>query len=180
MTTQPQPDGDGLEEARRQTSTPGVVLFLSGLLNGLLALLLIVSGIQAMRMSTEEYAENIRQLGENNPALADMIERMLADPGALEGLKLWSGPITLGWGIVSLLLAVVVCFGGLAMRRLRGFGLSVAGAVIAVVPLLSCTSCCGFGEVAGIWALVVLFHPEVRSAFRQGQLQRGEGNEPTH
>jgi hypothetical protein len=57
----------------------------------------------------------------------------------------------------------VVLFGALKMKNLENFGLSMAAAIIACIP---CCSCCCLGIPVGIWALVVLNKPEVKSAFR--------------
>ena len=59
---------------------------------------------------------------------------------------------------------VVTLIGALRMRRLESRRLATAAAVLAVLP---CTSACYvLGVPLGIWALVVLARPEVRSAFR--------------
>jgi hypothetical protein len=176
MNVEPLPDDGKFEVSRQQTIVPGVLLLVCGCLNALLSLYLIYSGIQVMTLSEEEFDElviapNIAR----NPKLAEV----LSNRSTVAMVRFWSGPGSLGIGVVSLLAAVPICLAGIGMIRLRWFGLSVAGSILAVIPCLSCTSCCGFGELAGIWALVVLFNPEVRSTFRQVRLQRGVGNETT-
>ncbi len=63
-----------------------------------------------------------------------------------------------------LVLSGVVFYGALKMKGLQNFGLSMAAAIIAMVPCVG--PCCCIGIPAGIWALVVLNKPEVKSAFR--------------
>jgi hypothetical protein len=65
--------------------------------------------------------------------------------------------------IVELLVGVLILFGGLKMRRLENYGLCVAASVLVMIPILSC--CCIVGLPIGIWALVVISKPEVKSAF---------------
>jgi hypothetical protein len=65
---------------------------------------------------------------------------------------------------LGLLISAAILVGGLMMFKLRAYGLCVAAAVLALVPCVS--PCCCLGLPLGIWALVVLFKPEVKSAFR--------------
>lgn len=51
------------------------------------------------------------------------------------------------------------------MHVLRSYGMALTGAVISVIPLLG-SPCCVLGLPFGIWALVVLNNPSVKSAFR--------------
>ena len=55
-----------------------------------------------------------------------------------------------------------VLFGAIKMLRLQSYGLAVAAAIIAMLP---CQCCCVLGLPFGIWALVVLNKPEVKSHF---------------
>lgn len=66
--------------------------------------------------------------------------------------------------IISLLLGGVTFFGALKMKKLENFGLSTAAAIIAIIPCFQ--PCCCLGIPVGIWALVVINKPEVKSAFR--------------
>ncbi len=66
-------------------------------------------------------------------------------------------------GLLSLAAAPVVIFGGIQMLSARKYSLAVLAAILALVPLSSV--CCITGIPIGIWALIVLRHPEVRAAF---------------
>jgi hypothetical protein len=66
-------------------------------------------------------------------------------------------------GILGFLFGFVIAFGGMKMRQLRGYGVAMAGAVLAMLP---CTCCCIVGLPVGIWALIVLMKPEVKAAFK--------------
>ena len=65
--------------------------------------------------------------------------------------------------VIGVLGGIFVVYAMLEMRKLRRFPIAVAGAILAMVPYLSL--CCIFGLPIGIWALVVLFNPDVRAAF---------------
>lgn len=58
----------------------------------------------------------------------------------------------------------VVIVGALKMKKLESYGLAMAASIIAMLPCISCG--CLLGLPIGIWSLVVLNKPEVKSAFR--------------
>ncbi|NMC20266.1 MAG: hypothetical protein GYA33_07565 [Thermogutta sp.] len=86
-----------------------------------------------------------------------------ADPsyvaGYQMGAKAMIGIIVLG-GITNLLTLA----GAVMMLQQKMRGLAVTGAILSMVPCISC--CWPLGLGMGIWALVVLNNPGVRSAFR--------------
>lgn len=65
--------------------------------------------------------------------------------------------------VFGLALGAIQTAGGVQLARRRTWAVAVVGAVMALLP-------CGCGFVVGlpigIWALVVLFNPAVRAAFR--------------
>jgi hypothetical protein len=78
--------------------------------------------------------------------------------------RMFTGTVGLISNLVNIGIGVLILFGGLKMKKLESFGLAVTASVLAILP---CTSpCCLVGIPIGIWALVVLFRPEVKSAFR--------------
>jgi hypothetical protein len=70
-------------------------------------------------------------------------------------------------GVVSTLIVLAagafMIYAALQMKQLKGHGMSVAASVIAIIPCVS--PCCLLGLPLGIWALVVLNKPEVKSQF---------------
>jgi hypothetical protein len=70
------------------------------------------------------------------------------------------GAVILTLLAVGDLLAIV---GGIAMRRLSGYGMSMTAAIVSLVPIA--TGCVCTGLPFGIWALVVLVRPEIKAAF---------------
>ena len=65
--------------------------------------------------------------------------------------------------VVSLLLSALIYWGGMQMKALQNYPLVMAASILAIVPCLS--PCCLLGLPIGIWALVILLKPEVKSAF---------------
>jgi hypothetical protein len=68
-------------------------------------------------------------------------------------------------GVINLVIAAVngfVLFGAIKLLRLRNHSVAVVASVVAMLP---CQCCCLFGLPFGIWALVVLNKPEVKSHF---------------
>lgn len=62
-------------------------------------------------------------------------------------------------------LAGFTIYGGLQMRALKNWGVALAAAILVMTPCSSYCCCCPFGLGVGIWALVMLTKPEVKSAF---------------
>lgn len=88
---------------------------------------------------------------------------ILADPDArqaLPGVGIW-----MAYGVLNLALSALVTYAGWQMRQLRGWTLSMAGAIVAMLP---CSGCCLLGLPIGIWAVVVLIDQEVKRAFEGG------------
>jgi hypothetical protein len=71
--------------------------------------------------------------------------------------------VMLVYGGAAALLSLLTLAGARNMLMLRSYRLAVTGAVLTALPLL--TPCCVLGQVAGVWAFVLLMQPDVRSAF---------------
>jgi phage FluMu protein Com len=81
-------------------------------------------------------------------------------------LQLLMNPaIAIGSNFVGFCLCVVIFLGAWKMMKLENYGLAMAAAVISVIPCIS--PCCILGIPFGIWAIVVLSDPTVKSAFKQ-------------
>ncbi len=97
--------------------------------------------------------------------LADRLPLLLA----LEELqrtptqKIWM-LVSLPACVLGVLLAVLRLFGSIQMLRMRSHGLAMTTAILTLVPFTAC--CCLVNIPVGIWALVVLSKPEVKSAFQ--------------
>jgi hypothetical protein len=77
--------------------------------------------------------------------------------------NMFSGTIGVVSGIICILMGGLILFGALKMKKLESYGLAMAASIIAMIPCIS--PCCFIGLPIGIWAVVVLSKPEVKSAF---------------
>jgi len=92
--------------------------------------------------------------------------------GAMGAFDLGDNPLfALGRGVmgvvqslVSVLVGVICAIGANKMRNLESYSFSLASAILVLLPCVS--PCCIIGLPVGIWALVVLNDPLVKSAFR--------------
>ena len=66
--------------------------------------------------------------------------------------------------VVGIVLGLFVVYASLQMMKLRAWGVSLAGAIVAMLPLM--WPCCLLGLPFGIWAIVVLVSADVKAAFR--------------
>ena len=66
--------------------------------------------------------------------------------------------------VIYVIVGVVILLGGMKMRGLQGYGLAMAGAILAMIPCCD-GPCCLLGLPLGIWALVVLMDQQVKQAF---------------
>jgi len=78
-------------------------------------------------------------------------------------VEIFSGTVGTISGLISLAVGAFILVGAYRMMKLRSHGLAVAASIIAMIPCVS--PCCCLGLPFGIWALVVLFRPEVKAAF---------------
>jgi hypothetical protein len=82
-----------------------------------------------------------------------------------EGIaQMMSGGFGVFFSLIGLVVGVVILLGALKMKKLESYSFAMAAAIIAMVPCIS--PCCLVGLPIGIWALVVLNKPEVKSQFR--------------
>jgi hypothetical protein len=77
-------------------------------------------------------------------------------------IKGMQGP---GAGLINLVIVALnafVLFGAVKLMRLQSHGLVMAACVVAMLP---CQCCCMLGLPFGIWAVIVINKPEVKSQF---------------
>jgi hypothetical protein len=94
----------------------------------------------------------------------------VTDPQTADALP--AAGAMIGVGVIALALNVLTLYAAWQMRQLRGWGLSMAGAILAMLP---CTPCCIIGLPIGIWAILVLIDNDVKAAFDRGGPSGGYG-----
>jgi hypothetical protein len=101
----------------------------------------------------------------------DLLDRMF-------GWRIFHFGVTIGpresgmcFNALSTILLIVMMVGAVHMLRLRSYGMAMTAAILAIVPLTA-VCCCIFTLPAGVWALLLLLRPEVKSLF----VNRGQWN----
>ncbi len=88
---------------------------------------------------------------------------LTASGGEEQFLNWMSGGVGIVTASIGLLIAGVIIYASMEMKKLKQWGLAVAASILAMVPCIS--PCCIIGLPMGIWALVVLMKDEVKAAF---------------
>jgi hypothetical protein len=129
--------------ARQQVSGPAIGLIATGVLGILGSLGGVLWNLLGIGLGASDFR--------GNPELERLVTFFAGTAGTLLNL-------------VSLVISGFILYGGLKLQKLQGFGLCTVAAVIAMLPCVS--PCCCIGLPIGIWALVVMNRPEVKSQFR--------------
>jgi hypothetical protein len=138
--------GGGDARAREMVSGPATALMVSGILFVIFALIGLVGNMMGASFRPPP--------GEIPPEMQQFFQMM----------EQMQGPVAIVSGLLQLGVSGLLIFASQKLRALESFGLVVTATILAMVP---CTSpCCCLGLPVGIWILVVLFKPEVKSAFR--------------
>jgi hypothetical protein len=137
----------GRDAALQLVKGPAIGLIVTAVLNMVLALWSLVKLIF--------FRTNVTQLYSGIP--------QFNDPQVQQLLHLAYGPLGIINSLFALAMSVLVLIGAMKMQSLRSFEFAFAATILAMIPCL--TPCCALGLPFGIWALVVLNKPEVKSHF---------------
>lgn len=74
----------------------------------------------------------------------------------------FQGPLGAMVCLFAAALNALVLLGAIKMLRLQSYGLAFAACIVAMIP---CSCCCVLGLPFGVWGLVMLNKPEVKSQF---------------
>ena len=135
--------GGTRESALQQVSGPAIGL----LVTAILGLMGAVAGL----------AMNILGIGFSAAGMS-------GNPEAERWVHLFGGTLGILGNIVAILVGVFLLYAGLKIRKLENYNAGLIGSIIAMVPCIS--PCCLIGLPVGIWALVILNRPEVKSHFQ--------------
>ena len=135
---------------------PGIFLLIVGIINLLLAGYLVLNAVTIQALSDAEFEQY----------MTDTYTRAGRQAPAVDWRTVKSPVVVsfFAWAAVSFVASIVIILGAVKMMTLRSYGLAMTGAVLSMIPLISC--CCLGGQGIGIWALVVLLKPEVKAMFR--------------
>jgi hypothetical protein len=143
-----------------RVTPPAVALLIVGILNLLLSLGCFGVAFFYSQIPPDKMEELMEK---QNPAQVAQMRQAGVSVDAIVKGYIYTG---YGGGTIALFASLLTIFGAARMLALKSYELAVFVSALAAIPCISCTGCCGIGEGVGIWALVVLLNPEVRSAFR--------------
>ena len=135
-----------MNDVKRRLQFPAIGLIIVGTLNALSGLLLILGRLVSIVKGRD-------------PVITDEDRRL----GYLFAIIFF--PIV---SLISIAASPVIIFGGIQMLGARRYSIALWAAILALIPLTSV--CCIPGIPIGIWALIVLRHPEVRADFEGHQM----------
>lgn len=92
----------------------------------------------------------------DNPQLNDAVAKMQ---------NAGHSPFVIANAVFQIIIEILIFVGGFKMLKLKSYHFAYAAAIMSVIPCI--TSCCvlPLGLIFGIWAMVVLSKPEVKSQF---------------
>jgi hypothetical protein len=141
------------EKALQRIKVPAVALMAASILNIILALWSLVEMIFSSP-DLQRINSALEQL--NNPQVEQFAQKII---------HLMYGPLGIVNILIELAMSVLILVGAKKMKSLQSYQFSLAAAGLSLVPCL--TPCSGFllGLAFGIWSLVVLRRPDVKSHF---------------
>ncbi len=140
------PGGDSRTRALQDVSGPAIGLMVTAALGALASLVGIAMSVLGVSMNS---MQNFGSNGQN----AEMFRVM----------QMFAGTLGIVFRIIGILVCVFIFFGALKMKKLENYGLCMGASIVAMIPCIS--PCCLIGLPIGIWALVVLNKPEIKSSF---------------
>ncbi len=84
-------------------------------------------------------------------------------PQFTQYIQIMSGGVGLAINVIAMALGGFYIFASTKLRKLESYGMVMTATILSMLPCTS--SCCCVGLPVGIWILVVLSKPDVKSAF---------------
>lgn len=136
----PPPGVPGIPDpnARERIAVPAIIIIVTGALGIPLQLIGMVMNIMGVGMGATSGQEGVANI--------------------------MSGGIGIVFNIIGLAVAGFLIYGGLQLKNLGNWTIGLIAAILSVIP---CCACCLTGIPGGIWALIVMNKPEIKSAFAQ-------------
>ena len=147
----PPPDDSERQTALRRIKAPAVALMVTAILNILLGVWSLVR-LLVFPPDLQQLNSELEQL--NNPQFQEFMQKLL---------HMTYGPFGIASGVLGLALSVLILIGASKMHSLRSYEFSMTAAILAMIPCL--TPCCILGLPFGIWAVVALTRPGIKSQF---------------
>ena len=147
--------------ARGRVAPPAIFLIIVSVLNLLFGLFFLVSGIIDKSGGAAVEAAAEQQWDALSDDQRDLMKQMGIDTA--HDYLIFAANIGIGWGGEVSLIAVLTLFVSIRMLGLHSYGLAMFGAILTAIPCV--TPCCLIGQIAGLWAIIVLMNSDARKAF---------------
>ena len=96
------------------------------------------------------------------PLFEQFYEMLGIDTSQLEQMSGFMEKFMGATTLMGAVFAIFMIYAGTKMRKKQGWGICVAGSIVAMLP---CGSCCCINLPIGIWALVILLKDDVKHVF---------------
>jgi hypothetical protein len=126
-----------------QVSGPSIGLLVTGIIGGIFSVL----GLFMSFLGTSISSLMADRFNEFDDRYAQMFE----------------GAAGIASSFIGIVVAAFIIYAALKMKDLSQYGLCMAASILAMIPCIS--PCCIIGLPIGIWCLIVLSKPEVKTAF---------------
>ena len=157
FATAPQPIPSGVPlttapsgNAQALVNGPGIALMVTGCIYALVALLGVLGNLLGWGMLA--FGPGGKGTGNLPPEFERMMQHM-------------SGGVGVAVAIMQLALSAFFIFAAVKLRKLESYGLVMTATILSMLPCFAPSCCCVIGLPIGIWILVMLAKPEVKSAF---------------
>jgi hypothetical protein len=106
--------------------------------------------------SAAEKMQQYQSMFQDNPQAQQLMQK-------IGGLA--TGPFGYAQVVLQIIIAILILVGAIKMKSLRSYEFAFAAAILSVLPCIN--PCCGWvlSLIFGIWAMVVLAKPGVKSQF---------------
>lgn len=141
----------GSAEAASKVTVPAIGLIVSAAIS----LVMAVWGLIRLPATAAAY-QQYQSMFQDNPQMQQFMQKIAT---------LATGPFGYATAILQIVIAILILIGAIKMKSLRSFEFAYAAAILSVIPCI--TPCCGWilGLIFGIWSMVVLAKPDVKSQF---------------
>jgi hypothetical protein len=159
------------EAARERVNMPGTFLIVVAGLNVLLAGWSAVGSVQELfRDDKQRRADVHEQFSKFTKEQREGLDKLGVTEETVVTILRLNGTVGLAVNVVALAASGLAVLGGLRMIKLRSRGLALTGAILTAIPIVS--PCCCFGQVVGLWTVIVLLNSDVKAAFQANEPPR--------
>ena len=140
-----------IDHAKNKIKAPAILMIISGVIG-------LLSGIGGGGMMAATFANLPAETKEEMLQQPDMTPELLE---LVTGFYIYGG---IALTVLSLIGGILVILAGVRMLSLKNWGLGLTGSIFSMIPCFQ--PCCLFSIPIGIYVMVVLCDPQVKSAFK--------------